>query len=124
MPFGNLLQGHATKYGFDSNTWKHYRKEGLNSIALFKILKPFHDKDEKYHAAVDHLVSIGFLHRSVLRSVGGANFLWGHLTKELNDAAARYGGRLKFTDLDAEAVELWLAQKMAKAGSRQVVLVA
>lgn len=60
------------------------RKAKLTHIQLFKILKPFHDDDVKYQAAINHLIEIGFLRRSDVRKAGGSNLLWGLLLQEVS----------------------------------------
>ncbi len=35
-------------------------------------------------AAIDHLISVGFLSRAEVRRAGGVNLLWGLLLQELN----------------------------------------
>eukprot|EP00191_Tetraselmis_sp_GSL018_P005803 CAMPEP_0177609924 /NCGR_PEP_ID=MMETSP0419_2-20121207/19428_1 /TAXON_ID=582737 /ORGANISM="Tetraselmis sp., Strain GSL018" /LENGTH=1354 /DNA_ID=CAMNT_0019105041 /DNA_START=352 /DNA_END=4413 /DNA_ORIENTATION=- len=115
-----LLKGHANEYSVDAGTWAHYRATGLSAVGLFKILKHFHDDDHQFQAAIDHLVQIGLLSRMTIHQAGGANALWGQLIQEVNRACSRFGGRLKFTDLDPEAVERWIAQKKAKLGDKLV----
>ena len=79
-----FLKGHGDNYAFDDATWKYYRRNKLSSMSLFKVLKPFHDKDAKYNKAIDHLLEIGVLSRSTLTKAGGANRLWGDLLHQVN----------------------------------------
>lgn len=114
------LKGHGRDYVFDAATWDHYRKQKLSKIELFKVLKPFHDDDQKLQMAVDHLVEIGFLSRTDVRKAGGVNLLWGLLLQEVNATLAKYGGRMTLSELDPEGVERWVDSKKAMVAAKIV----
>ena len=67
------LKGHGSAYAFDPQTVAHYKKARLGDASLFQILRPFHDNDAKFLAALDHLVGLGFVSRRTIAAAGGPN---------------------------------------------------
>ncbi|GAX84702.1 hypothetical protein CEUSTIGMA_g12124.t1 [Chlamydomonas eustigma] len=112
------LKGHGSDYAFDAATWAHYRRVKLTKTQLFKVLKPFHDSDEKMLGAVDHLVSIGFLSREEVRKAGGVNLFWGLLLQEINTVVSKNGSRMILKELDPDAVERWVEMKQASVAAK------
>eukprot|EP00887_Chlorella_sp_A99_P001133 scaffold14.g1133.t1 len=108
------FKGGGSGYLLDEPTWAYYRRNKLQPITIFQILKAVHADDVKYKAVVAHLIDVGLLAHSTVRAAGGFNGLWGATLAEVNERMAQYGGRLKLEELDAEAVERWIVQKKAE----------
>ena len=111
------LKGHGTNYAFDEATWTYYRRNKLSTMSLFKILKPFHDNDEKYNKAIDHLIEIGILSRTTVSKAGGSNRLWGELLHQVNSKIARFGQRFTLTEFDVDQVEAWVDRKKGQTSN-------
>ena len=41
------LKGHAADYALDPATWRHYRRAKLDTVNLFRVLRPFHEDGAK-----------------------------------------------------------------------------
>ena len=118
------------------------RRVKLTKTQLFKVLKPFHDDDQKLLEAVDHLVGegsadfdapaatifpnyfsptqvhIGFLDKDEVRKAGGVNLFWGLLLQEINTVVSKNGSRMILKDLDPDAVERWVEMKKASVAAK------